>query len=187
MPKNLIDEKNRKDKKYIIDDIKYINYNIFEYLVNTVIKLKEQYGCFEKDKAMEKEASENCINTFVTKMGEKLSKLGIKDYESFTISKYLKKLLEKFIITDNKETLSKPQLKQIYRIIDAYISPKKEKKELKMINRKISNINQETNKIFILNNNDELLDKNLYNEGSNDLCSFENEFLNNRKENLKIF
>ena len=28
-------------------------------------------------------------------MGKKLSKLGIKDYESFTISKYLKKLLEK--------------------------------------------------------------------------------------------
>ena len=129
VPKILIDEKNRKDEKYIIDDIKYIK--IFEYLVNTVIKLKEQYGCFEEDKAKEKEASENCIKNFVTKMGEKLSKLGIKDYESFTISKYLKKLLEKFIITDNKETLSKPQLKQIYRIIDAYISHKKEKKRKK--------------------------------------------------------
>ena len=190
VPKNFIDEKNRKDEKYIIDDLKYINSKIFEYLVNTVIKLKEpkqQYGCSEKDKAKEKKASKKCANNFVTKMGEKLSKLGIKDYKSFTISKYLKKLLEKFIITDNKETLSKPQLKQIYRIIDAYISPKKEKKELKMINRKISNINQETNKIFILNNNDELLDKNLYNEGSHDLCSFKNEFLNNRKENSKIF
>ena len=85
-------------------------------------------------------------------MGEKLSKLGITDYESFTISKYLKKLLEKFIITDNKETLSKPQLKQIYRIIDAYISPKKGKKELKMKKRKINNINQETNKNSILYN-----------------------------------
>ena len=168
VPKNLIDEKNRKDEKNIIDNLKYINSKIFEYLVNTV-------------------QSKKCAKNFVTKMGKKLSKLGITDYESFTISKYLKKLLEKFIITDNKETLSKPQLKQIYRIIDAYISPKKEKKELKMINRKISNINQETNKIFILNNNDELLDKNLYNEGSNDLCSFKNEFLNNRKENSKIF
>ncbi len=193
VPKNLIDEKNRKDEKYTTDNLKYINSKIFEYLVNTVIKLKEQYGCFEKDKAKEKEASENCINDFVTEMGKKLSELGIKVYKSFTISKYLKKLLEKFIITDNKETLSKPQLKQIYRIIDAYIShkqekkEKKEKKELKMINRKISNINKETNKIFILNNNDELLDKNLYNEGSNDLCSFKNEFLNNRKENSKIF
>ena len=48
-------------------------------------------------------------------------------------------------------------------------------------------INQETNKNSILYNDDELLDKNLYNEGSHDLCSFENEFLNNRKENLKIF
>ena len=48
-------------------------------------------------------------------------------------------------------------------------------------------INQETNKIFILNNNDELLDKNLYNEGSSDISSFKNEFLNNRKENSKIF
>ena len=168
VPKNLIDEKNRKDEKNIIDNLKYINSKIFEYLVNTV-------------------QSKKCAKNFVTKMGKKLSKLGITDYESFTISKYLKKLLEKFIITDNKETLSKPQLKQIYRIIDAYISPKKEKKELKMINRKISNINQETNKIFILNNNDELLDKNLYNEGSSDLCSFKNEFLNNRKENSKIF
>ena len=61
VPKNLIDEKNRKDEKYIIDNLKYINSKIFEYLVNTVIKLKEQYGCFEKDKAKEKEASENCI------------------------------------------------------------------------------------------------------------------------------
>ena len=168
VPKNLIDEKNRKDEKNIIDNLKYINSKIFEYLVNTV-------------------QSKKCAKNFVTKMGKKLSKLGITDYESFTISKYLKKLLEKFIITDNKETLSKPQLKQIYRIIDAYISPKKGKKEPKTIKRKINNINQETNKIFILNNNVELLDKNLYNEGSNDLCSFKNEFLNNRKENSKIF
>ena len=168
VPKNLIDEKNRKDEKNIIDNLKYINSKIFEYLVNTV-------------------QSKKCAKNFVTKMGKKLSKLGITDYESFTISKYLKKLLEKFIITDNKETLSKPQLKQIYRIIDAYISPKKGKKEPKTRKRKINNINQETNKIFILNNNVELLDKNLYNEGSNDLCSFKNEFLNNRKENSKIF
>ena len=214
VPKNLIDEKNRKDEKYIIDNIKYINSKIFEYLVNTVIKLKELKQQYEKDKAKEKKASEKCANEFdefdefdvfvktvekmdknlieelekhITKLTFILSKIGIKDYESFTISKYLKKLLKKFITTDNKKTLSKPQLKQIYRIIDAYISPKKGKKELKMIKRKINNINQETNKIFILNNNDELLDKNLYNEGSHDLCSFKNEFLNNRKENSKIF
>ena len=211
VPKNFIDEKNRKDEKYIIDNLKYINSKIFEYLVNTVIKLKELKQQYEKDKAKEKKSSEKCANEFdefdvfvktvekmdknlieelekhITKLTFILSKIGIKDYESFTISKYLKKLLKIFITTDNKKTLSKPQLKQIYRIIDAYISPKKGKKELKMIKRKINNINQETNKIFILNNNDELLDKNLYNEGSSDLCSFKNEFLNNRKENSKIF
>ena len=77
------------------------------------------------------------LEKHITKLTFILSKIGIKDYESFTISKYLKKLLKIFITTDNKKTLSKPQLKQIYRIIDAYISPKKEKKELKMINRKI--------------------------------------------------
>ena len=209
VPKNLIDEKNRKDEKYIIDNLNYINSKIFEYLVNTVKKLKELKH--EKDKAKEKKASKKCANEFdefdvfvktvekmdknlieelekhITKLTFILSKIGIKDYESFTISKYLKKLLKKFITTDNKKTLSKPQLKQIYRIIDAYISPKKVKKELKMIKRKINNINQETNKNSILYNDDELLDKNLNNEGSNDLCSFENEFLNNRKENLKIF
>ena len=214
VPKNLIDEKNRKDEKYIIDNLKYINSKIFEYLVNTVIKLKELKQQYEKDKAKEKKSSEKCANEFdefdefdvfvktvekmdknlieelekhITKLTFILSKIGIKDYESFTISKYLKKLLKIFITTDNKKTLSKPQLKQIYRIIDAYISPKKGKKELKMKKRKINNINQETNKNSILYNDDELLDKNLNNEGSNDLCSFENEFLNNRKENLKIF
>ena len=209
MPKNLIDEKNRKDEKYIIDNLNYINSKIFEYLVNIVIKLKELKH--EKDKAKEKKASKKCANEFdefdefvkivekmdenlikelekhITKLTFILSKIGIKDYESFTISKYLKKLLKIFITTDNKKTLSKPQLKQIYRIIDAYISPKKGKKELKMKKRKINNINQETNKNSILYNDDELLDKNLNNEGSNDLCSFENEFLNNRKENSKIF
>ena len=162
VPKNLIDEKNRKDEKYIIDNLNYINSKIFEYLVNTVIKLKELKN--EKDKAKEKKASKKCANEFdefdvfvktvekmdknlieelekhITKLTFILSKIGIKDYESFTISKYLKKLLKIFITTDNKKTLSKPQLKQIYRIIDAYISPKKGKKEPKTRKRKINNI-----------------------------------------------
>ena len=180
--KIMIDGKAKEEKKNLMDALEIINRIIFEYLINTVKHIKEEYESFDKDKANKKDAFKKIIKPFLGIMDEALqdvlephetklflpisdilSKLGINDKESFTISNYLNELRKNIINTDNKKTLSKPQLKQIYWIIDAYISPKKDKKKQDMIYEMNNNINQEINK------------------DCNDLCSFEDEILNNKK------
>ena len=95
--------------------------------------------------------------------------------EDVTISSYLKKLSNKIEKTDYRRELTIPKLKQIYRIIN------------EMINNKNDNIINQENKKVLLKFDNKLLNKNLFNEDSNDLCFFNNEISGNRKENENIF
>ena len=162
-----------------------INLTIFQYIIDTTIIINKRYENMKKSKKKKK----NIYSDFKTEMNKKLIDI-FGDYkielpsdffkkerikEDVTISSYLKKLSNKIEKTDYRRELTIPKLKQIYRIIN------------EMINNKNDNIINQENKKVLLKFDNKLLNKNLFNEDSNALCSFNNEISGNRKENENIF
>ena len=161
---------NQNTFQYFIDTTRIINKN-YENMVENKKKKTVLYNDFEK--MINKKLKDVLGDYNIEWPTDIFKKEGIQ--ENITISGYLKKLTDKIEKKNFKRKITKPKINQLYRIID------------KLINEKNDNINQENKIDSIQKLDDKLLNKNLFNEDSDVICSFNNEISGNGKGNENIF
>ena len=173
--------------------------------INTSEGLKFIVGQYIYDKIKEETKNENTelfgskLNTklkdvlepYINKLSkDKMKKKLKKDYEFSTTSKFIKKLLNKKEGKNKKRKLTKPQIKQIFRIVNSIKTPKKVKKKKKKINgsnENITMINHESLKNSILKFDDKSVNNNLLDDNSNKISSFKIDILGNSEKNKILF